>query len=92
MFPGTFTSLQRIEVKDDDEAGKKVLEAVKNVKLIYVGGICCAVGAGGMIWLVCYILFLYFILLLSYLCSRVFRHLLSCFRFFSSRVLTCVCS
>lgn len=51
VFPGTFTSLQKLEAKDGDETGKRVLEAVKNVKLIYVGAACCGVGAGGMIWL-----------------------------------------
>lgn len=53
MFPGTFTSLQKLEAKEGDEVGGRVLQAVKNVKLIYVAAVCCGVGAGGMIWLVC---------------------------------------
>lgn len=57
MFPGTFTSIQKLEAKEGDEVGRRVLEAVKNVELIYVGAVCCGVGAGGMIWLVSFSLF-----------------------------------
>lgn len=56
VFPGTFTSIQRIEA--DGETEKKVLAAVKNVKLIYIGAVCCGVGGGGMTWLVCLLLLL----------------------------------
>jgi len=49
VFPGTFTSLNKIEI--DGEEGKKVLKAVQNVQLVYVGAACCGLGGGGMIWL-----------------------------------------
>lgn len=59
VFPGTFTSIQKLEADEDDEAGKKVLAAVQNVQLIYVGAACCGVGGGGMIWLVSFHALLY---------------------------------
>jgi len=52
VFPGTFTSLQKLEAKEGDEVGGKVLAAVKNVKLIYIAAVCCGIGGGGMVWLV----------------------------------------
>ena len=52
VFPGTFTSLQALEAKPGDEAAEWVLKSVKNVQLVYVGAVCCGVGAGGMLWLV----------------------------------------
>lgn len=65
VFPGTFTSLQKLEVDQDDEAGKRVLTAVQNVQLIYVGAACCGVGGGGMIWLVCLSSLVFLVLVLS---------------------------
>jgi len=68
VFPGTFTSLQQIELKPGDETGRKVLEAVKNVKLLYVGAICCGVGAGGMSWLVRLCIFQFYVVKMC--CNR----------------------
>jgi hypothetical protein len=51
VFPGTFTSLKKLEADPTNEAASNILKTVKNIPLIYVGAFCCGIGAGGMIWL-----------------------------------------
>lgn len=51
IFPGTFTSIQNINEEDTsiDGVEKWVLSRVKNLPLLVVAGICCGMGAMGMI-------------------------------------------
>jgi len=51
IFPGTFTSIQNINEEDTsiDGVEKWVLSRVKNLPLLVVAGICCGMGALGMI-------------------------------------------
>jgi energy-converting hydrogenase Eha subunit C len=53
IFPGTFTSIQSIDVDDPTRSGaeKWILGRVKNVPLLVIAGTCCVIGAAGMIWL-----------------------------------------
>ncbi|KAL9112998.1 MAG: hypothetical protein Q9227_002863 [Pyrenula ochraceoflavens] len=55
-FPGTFTSAQNALNKkhpngEAEEVAHHVLNKVVNVGLIWVAGVCCVVGGGGMLWL-----------------------------------------
>ena len=54
-FPGTFTSVQQaIDRKTNDRTSQvayKVLNTVGNVGLLWVAGVCCVIGGGGMVWL-----------------------------------------
>jgi hypothetical protein len=51
IFPGTFTSIQSIDEEDQSFNGveKWVLSRVKNLPLLVVAGVCCGIGAIGMI-------------------------------------------
>lgn len=51
IFPGTFTSIQSINEQNTDIGGleKWVLSRVRNLPLLVVAGICCGIGAIGMI-------------------------------------------
>ncbi|KAH7322181.1 hypothetical protein B0J17DRAFT_554666, partial [Rhizoctonia solani] len=53
IFPGTFTSIQQIDLEDPSrsDAERWILGQVKNVPLLVIAGLCCAIGAIGMIWL-----------------------------------------
>lgn len=53
IFPGTFTSIQSLNVDDPSrsDAEKWILGRVKNVPLLVIAGLCCGIGAAGMIWL-----------------------------------------
>ncbi|OBT39560.1 hypothetical protein VE00_09471 [Pseudogymnoascus sp. WSF 3629] len=50
VLPGTFASMRSSQsVKDSaNKAGKLVLKVVDNVPLLWIGGICCLIGAAGM--------------------------------------------
>lgn len=50
VLPGTFASIRKSQsVKDSaNKAGKLVLKVVENVPLLWIGGICCVIGAAGM--------------------------------------------
>jgi hypothetical protein len=54
IFPGTFTSIQSLG--DDpkisaSQTATDILRSVKHVQLLVIAGVCCGIGAGGMIWL-----------------------------------------
>lgn len=51
IFPGTFTSIQSIDDSDAEITGieRWVLHHVKNLPLLVVAGVCCGIGALGMI-------------------------------------------
>ena len=55
IFPGTFTSLQSSLGEDSNISASKtatqILKSVKHVQLLVIAGVCCGIGAGGMIWL-----------------------------------------
>ncbi|CAE7105293.1 unnamed protein product [Rhizoctonia solani] len=53
IFPGTFTSIQQLDMDDPtrSDAERWILIRVKNVPLLVIAGLCCAIGASGMIWL-----------------------------------------
>ncbi|CAE6453859.1 unnamed protein product [Rhizoctonia solani] len=53
IFPGTFTSIQQLELDDPSrsDAERWILGRVKNVPLLVIAGLCCAIGTLGMIWL-----------------------------------------
>ncbi|KAG8749927.1 hypothetical protein FRC12_013147 [Ceratobasidium sp. 428] len=53
IFPGTFTSIQSLDVDDPSRSGaeKWILGRVKNVPLLVIAGVCCVIGAAGMCWL-----------------------------------------
>jgi hypothetical protein len=54
IFPGTFTSIQRLDDSQTiqgNAVAASVLDGFKNTPLLVVAGICCGIGAGGMIWL-----------------------------------------
>ncbi|KAH7026873.1 hypothetical protein B0J12DRAFT_359661 [Macrophomina phaseolina] len=57
VFPATFTKVQaRVDGEIDDGRDRDavtvfVASAVKNVGLLWVAGICCVVGAAGLVWL-----------------------------------------
>jgi hypothetical protein len=45
FLPGTFTSLEN---HLDDGNSRKVVEAVKNVPLLWLAGLCCIIGTAGL--------------------------------------------
>jgi len=54
IFPGTFTSIDSLssdERVQDSAAARALVNSVKHASLLWVAGFCCAIGAGGMIWL-----------------------------------------
>ncbi|CAE6531077.1 unnamed protein product [Rhizoctonia solani] len=53
IFPGTFTSIQQLDLDDPSrsDAERWILGRVKNVPLLVIAGLCCSIGAIGMIWL-----------------------------------------
>jgi hypothetical protein len=54
IFPGTFTSLDSLSDSDaikNNSAASEIFKSVKNVPLLVIAGICCGIGAGGMLWL-----------------------------------------
>jgi hypothetical protein len=55
IFPGTFTTIQASISNDQaieqNAAASTILGAVKNTGLIIIAGVCCGIGALGMIWL-----------------------------------------
>ncbi|CAL3967660.1 hypothetical protein PZA11_003907 [Diplocarpon coronariae] len=54
IFPGTFTSISKLEDAAevaDNEAASAILKTVKNTPLLVIAGACCGVGALGMAWL-----------------------------------------
>jgi hypothetical protein len=54
IFPGTFTTIQRLDnsqAVQGNAAASSVLDGFKNTPLLVVAGICCGIGAAGMIWL-----------------------------------------
>ncbi|CUA69009.1 hypothetical protein RSOLAG22IIIB_13904 [Rhizoctonia solani] len=53
IFPGTFTSIQQLDLDDPSrsDAERWILSRVKNVPLLVIASLCCAIGAAGMIWL-----------------------------------------
>ncbi|KAG9078672.1 hypothetical protein FRC06_008246 [Ceratobasidium sp. 370] len=50
IFPGTFTSIQGLDVDDPSRSGaeKWILGRVKNVPLLVIAGTCCVIGAAGI--------------------------------------------
>jgi len=55
IFPGTFTSLSSSFDGDPSIPGTQVasqiFHSIKNIQLLIIAGICCGIGAGGMLWL-----------------------------------------
>jgi hypothetical protein len=51
VLPGTFTSLGNSESLGDIKGGKLVQDAVHNIPLLPLAGICCLVGTIGSCWL-----------------------------------------
>lgn len=51
IFPGTFTSIQSIDADDESisDIERWVLKRVRNLPLLVVAGLCCGIGAGGMV-------------------------------------------
>jgi hypothetical protein len=52
IFPGTFTSINpnNKEIQAFQVASEAV-EIVKNTSLLYISGVCCLIGAFGILWL-----------------------------------------
>lgn len=50
VLPGAFTSIRNSRVLSDNagKAGRVVVKAAQNLPLLWVGGICCVLGASGM--------------------------------------------
>ncbi|KAN0108565.1 hypothetical protein V8E51_008307 [Hyaloscypha variabilis] len=51
IFPGTFTSLSTSNRLNDNHTAAEILHEIKHVQLLVIAGVCCGIGAGGMIWL-----------------------------------------
>jgi len=54
IFPGTFTSIQSLDTNSEVSASHtatEILHTVKHIDLLVIAGICCGIGAGGMVWL-----------------------------------------
>jgi hypothetical protein len=54
IFPGTFTTIQRLDdsqTVQGNAVAASVLDGFKNMPLLVVAGICCGIGAAGMVWL-----------------------------------------
>ncbi|KAH8756143.1 hypothetical protein BGZ57DRAFT_909417 [Hyaloscypha finlandica] len=51
IFPGTFTSLSTSDKINGNHTAAEVLKSIKHVQLLVIAGVCCGIGAGGMIWL-----------------------------------------
>jgi hypothetical protein len=53
VLPGTFASIRKSQSAKDgaNKAGKLVLKMVDNIPLLWVGGLCCLLGAVGMSYL-----------------------------------------
>lgn len=51
IFPGTFTSIQDIDENAEDwnDVERWILRRIKNIPLLVAAGICCGLGATGMI-------------------------------------------
>ncbi|KAG9022103.1 hypothetical protein FS842_006320, partial [Serendipita sp. 407] len=51
IFPGTFTSIQKIDEQGDGigDIERWILHHVKNLPLLVVAGVCCGLGAIGMV-------------------------------------------
>ncbi|CZR60542.1 uncharacterized protein PAC_10438 [Phialocephala subalpina] len=54
IFPGTFTSLQKLDDNPSvtsSATATAILHSVKHVSLLVIAGVCCGIGAIGMSWL-----------------------------------------
>jgi hypothetical protein len=54
IFPGTFTSIQSLNSDSRVESSATataILHSFKHISLLVIAGICCGIGAIGMIWL-----------------------------------------
>ncbi|KAE9378220.1 hypothetical protein N431DRAFT_304989, partial [Stipitochalara longipes BDJ] len=51
IFPGTFTSLSTSDKLNDNHTAAEILHSIKHVQLLVIAGVCCGIGAGGMLWL-----------------------------------------
>jgi hypothetical protein len=51
IFPGTFTSLSASDKLNASHTASEILHSIKHVQLLVIAGICCGIGAGGMLWL-----------------------------------------
>jgi len=54
IFPGTFTSLQSFENDSSipgDATLSTIINSIKNLPLLVIAGVCCGIGAAGMLWL-----------------------------------------
>jgi len=53
VLPGTFTSLENSGSLSDSKGGQVVQDAIQNVSLLAVAGLCCFAGTVGSCWLWC---------------------------------------
>jgi hypothetical protein len=51
IFPGTFTSLSTSDKLNASHTASEILHSIKHVQLLVIAGVCCGIGAAGMIWL-----------------------------------------
>jgi hypothetical protein len=53
ILPGAFTSIRNSHALSDGagKARKVVVKAAQNIPILWVGGVCCVLGASGMCWL-----------------------------------------
>jgi len=51
IFPSTFTNISASEAIASAHTATEILNSVKHVPLLVIAGVCCGIGAGGMIWL-----------------------------------------
>lgn len=54
VFPGTFTSLQKLQnnaIVQQSEAATEILNTVQSLPLLVIAALCCVVGYAGNIWL-----------------------------------------
>ena len=55
VVPGTFVSIEESKAVQEGAKSSKVthavLDTVKHASLMWVAGLCCAVGGAGMVWL-----------------------------------------
>ncbi|KAF8581882.1 hypothetical protein K439DRAFT_1392276 [Ramaria rubella] len=51
VLPATFTSIDDVQEDGRPQIEINLLRVVKNLPLFVVAGVCCAIGASGMLWL-----------------------------------------
>ncbi|KAF5228915.1 hypothetical protein FANTH_14379 [Fusarium anthophilum] len=50
VFPGAFTSLSRMKLLSESQAGRNAQYVIHNTPLLAIGILCCSIGSAGIGW------------------------------------------